>query len=88
MLHTKAMHSYERMRWTMDLAPLQQAKDLQKYEGAIQNQANQHWIAYRYMDDHYVKLDSLAAHAQRISRQQLNEELRRHPHTYGIRSLR
>ena len=86
-LLTKAMSEHDRVTWRLDLKPLTAPEDLANYVGALQNQNNQHWIAYRAISGKYTKLDSLKPSPVVISASTLMRELREHPHTYGIASI-
>ena len=83
-LLTKAMAEHDQVTWRLDLKPLTTPEDLTNYVGALQNQNNQHWIAYRTINGHYTKLDAHKSRPTIISRSTFLEELRDHPRTYGI----
>ena len=85
-LLTKSMEAFERMKWRLDLRPIQTPVHLHKYKAAIQNRANQHWVAYRRIENHYIRLDSLTQPTV-ISSSKFAQEITEFPHTYGIEEL-
>lgn len=85
-LRTKAMAVYDRIKWTLELAPLRRSDELQTCLGAIQNRGSVHWASFRCFGDVIYELDSMSAIPKAITQGSFEAMLRLHP-TYPIRLL-